>query len=67
MVDATDLKSVDCKVVWVQVPLPPLKSKLKKQMRRSAPHLFLEFYILTYLAIAILKKLMAIAEGIGNK
>jgi len=36
-------------------------------MRRSAPRLFLEFYVLTYLAIAMLKKLMEIAEGIGNK
>ena len=27
MVDATDLKSVDCKVVWVQVPSLPLKTK----------------------------------------
>jgi hypothetical protein len=32
MVDATDLKSVDCKVVWVQVPLPPLNKNKKDTM-----------------------------------
>ena len=30
MVDATDLKSVDRKVVWVQVPSPPLENHFER-------------------------------------
>ncbi len=36
MVDATDLKSVDCKVVWVQVPLPPLMFAVAQSTKNSA-------------------------------